>query len=273
MELYAGPKPDRFDAQADGFDARVGLPVGAAEAVAGAVIEVVAPGPEDLLVELGAGTGEIGQYLAQSVRYLAMDRSSRMLDIFRARFAEAGGRRVELLHADADRRWPLDDGSVAAVFASRAAHLLDADHLASELLRVCRPGSYFLVGRVIRDKDGVKSRLRRQRKLLLAQLGLALEDADGSIQRVLDRLVGAGAYRLEARTVTKWTATASVHQILDEWKAIGATGGQRMDEAARAVVMDKLANWADRELGDPHSVRTWTEQYVLKGVRTSTNRC
>jgi len=273
MALRSAIKPERFDAQADRFDARTGLPAGAGSAVATAVLDVVTPRADDLLVELGAGTGEIGQYLAQSVRYLAIDRSSRMLDVFRAKLAAAGDHRVPLLRADADKPWPLGDEAAAAVFASRAAHLLDSEHLVSELLRVCRPGGHFLVGRVIRDQDGLKSRLRRQRKLLLGQLGLATEDADRFTEGVFDRLVAAGAVRVETRPVTKWVATGSAQQILDEWEAVGAAGGQGIDAASRAAVMAELGSWAARELGDAHSVSTWTEQYVLEGVRTSTTRC
>ena len=43
--------PERFEAQAPGFDRRAGLPADAARAVARAVLEIAAPGPDDLLVE------------------------------------------------------------------------------------------------------------------------------------------------------------------------------------------------------------------------------
>src|SRR5947209_5451722 len=74
--MGAGSKPERFDAQARSFDARAGLPADAARAVARAVLDLAALGPDDLLVELGAGTGQIGRELAESVRYVGVDRSS-----------------------------------------------------------------------------------------------------------------------------------------------------------------------------------------------------
>ena len=239
-----------------------------------AVIDVITPGADDLLVELGAGTGEIRPVpspVCSILGHRPIVEDARCLPR-KAR----GGRRSSchaLLHADADKPWPLGDGAAAVVFASRSAHLLDSEHLVSELLRVCRPGGHFLVGRVIRDQDGLKSRLRRQRKLLLGQLGLTTEDADRFTEGVLDRLVAAGAARIETRPVTKWVATGSAQQILDEWEAVGAAGGRHIDAGSRALVMAELGTWAARELGDAHNVSTWTEHYVLGGVRTSTTRC
>jgi hypothetical protein len=158
------------------------------------------------------------------------------------------------------------------VFASRVAHLLDAEHLVAELQRVCRPESDFLVGRVIRDPDGVISRLRRQRRLLLRQQGLTLQDADEATERAFDRLLASGATRLEARLATSWTAAASVREILAGWEMVGAMGGQQLDAATRACVLAELERWAARELGDLCTVARWEERYVLGGVRMAGGR-
>src|SRR5437588_13031152 len=96
-------EPERFDAQAPGFDRRAGLPADAARAVARAVLEIAAAGPDDLLVELGAGTGEIGEHLIDSIRYVGIDRSAAMLERFTEKLAGADGVRVRLSCADANR--------------------------------------------------------------------------------------------------------------------------------------------------------------------------
>ena len=51
---------DSFDEQPHLYDARAGLPAAAAAAAARAVVEVAGVGGDDLVVEVGAGTGEIG---------------------------------------------------------------------------------------------------------------------------------------------------------------------------------------------------------------------
>ena len=235
------------------------------------VLEIAAPRPTELLVELGAGTGQIGQHLIESVRYLGIDRSRRMLELFRGRLATGHIVDVRLSHMDADLSWPVSDRSVAVVFASRAAHLLAAEHLAAELRRVCQPGSYFLVGRVIRDPHGLKSRLRRQRRLLLRRHGLAPQDARAT-ERVLEPLLASGATRVEARVATSWIAAASIREILAGWDVVGAMGGQQLDAATRACVLAELEQWAAREVGDPCTVATWEERYVLEGVRMAGRR-
>jgi len=260
-------EPERFDAQAAAFDGRAGLPADAGRAVARAVLEISAPGPDGLLVELGAGTGEVGQGLVESIRYVGVDRSGAMLELFRAKLVSADDARVRLSCTDANGQWPVSDGSVDVVFASRVAHLLDAEHLVAELQRVCRPGAYFLTGRVIRDPQGVRSRLRRQRGLLLRQRGVASRDAEEATERAFGELVARGAVRVQARSVIRWTASASPREILDEWGMMGAMGGKQLSAATRAGILTEVQSWAARELGDLGEVATWEERYVLRGVR------
>jgi ubiquinone/menaquinone biosynthesis C-methylase UbiE len=267
----AGDRVGRFDAQAREFDARAGLPAHAASAVAEAVLAIAAPGRDDLLVELGAGTGQIGQHLAEATRYVGIDGSSRMIEVFREKLDTADVRHATLLHADADRYWPLGDGSVATVFASRVVHLLDAEHLVAELQRVCRAGSYFLAGRVTRDPDSLKGRLRRQRRLLLRKHVPASGDAENATQTALELLVASGAGRVEARPVATWTVAASAREVLAQWGAMGA-GGQRLDASVSAGVLAELECWAARELGDPRGIAVWEERYTLEGVRIADER-
>ena len=265
-------EPERFDAQARGFDMRAGLPAGAARAVARAVLEIAAVGPDDLLVELGAGTGEIGQHLIESVSYVGVDRSGAMLELFREKLVSVDDTRVRLFCMDANRPWPVGDASAAVVFASRVTHLLDAEHLIAELQRVCRSGGHFLVGRVIRDPDGVKSRLRRQRRLMLRQQGVASRDAKEATERAFCELAACGAVRVEPRVVATWTASASVGEILDEWRVVGAMGGKQLTAATRDTVLSEVESWAARELGDLGEVAAWDERYVLEGVRIAVDR-
>jgi SAM-dependent methyltransferase len=236
------------------------------------VLEIAAAGPDDLLVELGAGTGQIGQHLIESIRYVGIERSRAMLELFGEKLANSDDVRVRLSLADADRPWPVGDESAAVVFASRVGHLLDAEHLLAELQRVCRQGAHFLVGRVSRDPDGLKSRLRRQRGLLLRQLGVAPRDAEQATERAFGELVARGALRMEARSVATWTASASAREILDGWGVVGAMGGRQLGAAMRASVLAEVERWATHELGDLGAVELWQERYVLEGVRIAGNR-
>src|SRR2546429_2176449 len=117
--MRTGTHARDFDRQASSFDRHAGLPMAAQHAVADALVRMAALGPADLVVEIGAGTGQIGRALcAMPVRYLGVDLSSPML----ARFADWSRRHgcaAALAVADANRWWPLRDGSAKAIFGSR----------------------------------------------------------------------------------------------------------------------------------------------------------
>src|ERR1043165_8505472 len=112
------PRP-RFEDQASDFDERAGVGDRAAAEIAAAVRALAGHGP---IVEIGPGTGEIGADLAAGP-YVGLDSSRPMLDAFARRRPEHG----LLVQADAAYLWPVRDRAAAAVFSSRAVHLLDPD--------------------------------------------------------------------------------------------------------------------------------------------------
>jgi ubiquinone/menaquinone biosynthesis C-methylase UbiE len=74
----------RFDRQAERFDRRAGLAPGVAREVAMALVRTVSLRADDVVLEIGAGTGAIGCELLQlGPRYVGLDLSHRMLDVFR----------------------------------------------------------------------------------------------------------------------------------------------------------------------------------------------
>lgn len=258
----------RFDRQARAFDERAGVGTDVARSVAGAVLDLVGSGTDALVVELGAGTGEIGRHLAPCVDYLGLDRSRPMLDVFRAKLVDVGAVvRAGLVQADAEDGWPVRTGAATAVFAGRVAHLLHRDHVVAEIRRVCRPGGLFLVGRVERDPDSPKSRLRRQRRQLLRGRGVEVADGNRATESLLDRLVGYGGARLDQRTAAGWSASTSIEHVLDGWEAMTSMGGVVLPATVRESVLGELRTWARHEYGGLGEVLGYAERYVLDGVR------
>lgn len=196
-----------FDEQAARYDERAALPPLVGAAVAQAIVERAGASADDLVVELGAGTGEIGAYRARlPVRYVGLDNPAAMLDVFRAKAPQAA---ASLRLTDCNLVWPLSDGSATAVFASRVIHLLELlepAHVAAETRRVCHPAGLLILGRVTRDPTSIQQRLRRRRRELLAAAGIPARDAEEGSRRVLEESLARGGTSLfleHARLVTQ----------------------------------------------------------------------
>jgi SAM-dependent methyltransferase len=256
-----------FDAQADDFHKRAGLEAAIGHSIAQAVLSLASLTPDDAVLEIGAGTGEIGRHLAaMPSRYLGLDVSSGMLRIFQRKLGIVSNR-VLLAQADCDRPWPVRDRSITAVVASRVAHLLSANHVADEVTRVCRVGGYCLVGRVERDGHSIKSRLRRQRQVMLSECGITARAGSQGSQRVIDALAARGATALGTETVSSWTGTTTADDVISSWEAIPTRVDVELSAPARVVVLRGLRDWARRELGDLHQPEEFVERYAIAVVR------
>lgn len=89
------------------------------------ILEAAAVGPEDEVVDLGAGTGLLTLLIAPDVAAVtAVDYSQAMLNRLEACGRDAGEENVSCVTADL-RRLPLPDESATAVVSNYAFHHLD----------------------------------------------------------------------------------------------------------------------------------------------------
>jgi SAM-dependent methyltransferase len=270
--------PTPFDGQAAQFDRRVGLPEGDCRAIAAAVIALAGAGEGDRVLEIGAGTGMIGRwFLDHPVRYVGLDRSRGMLEVFRRR-PEAG--RAGLVQADGARPWPLPAGSARVIFSSRAMHLLPLAHVVDEVFRVAGPappaasggsrgpsagGGVCLLGWVERNPESVKARMSREMQRLVRERGFTPRTA-GS-RRFLAACRERGAAELPRTAVARWPARHSPRQSLDSWRSKLGLGGVVLPPGVQESVLDELEAWARRTFGDLDAESPAEETYVLEGVR------
>jgi SAM-dependent methyltransferase len=242
------------------------VPSEAADQIAGAVLNGI--GRPSTVLELGAGTGEVGRQLAILARgYVGLDLSAPMLAVFRAKLTSMPTpSQALLLQADGDVHWPVRHGSVAVVFASRVAHLLDAAHVVSEAGRVCGKDGRFVVGRI--ERSGIKQVLRRQREAILADHGVAGVRSGGRrTQALLEAFVTAGADVERKRAVATWTVTTTAEDVIAGWETMSSMGGEAVAPEVRAEVLSELRRWAGAELGDLDRPQESLETYTLEGVR------
>jgi SAM-dependent methyltransferase len=257
--------PTPFDAQAADFDARVGLPEEICRAVAAAALDLGACGAGDRVVEIGAGTGMIGRWIAGHPlrpRYAGLDLSRGMLEVFRHRPGAAG---APLVQADAAGRWPFADGVARLVFSSRAIHLLPAAHAAAEARRVgAAGGSACIAGWVERRPESVRARLAREMRRRLEARGFAPRSAGR--RQLLAACRERGAVELPRRVVATWPALHSPRRALAAWRAKPGLGGVVLPPGVQEEVLAELEAWALTALGGLDAESGSEESYVMEGV-------
>lgn len=256
-----------FDDQADTYDQRVGMPERHCRAIARSVLATAEAKPGDLIVEIGAGTGMIGIWLAQhNSRYIGLDLSRRMLERFRLRLACAGERL--LLQADCSRPWPLADATAKVIFASRALHLLDSRHVTRECLRLaCRDGARLIIGRFERPKDSLAARMRHEMQARLRQCGFKAKQGERSHRQLMDSCQRHGAEILDdVVAIRRKVRRAPWHLIADWQEKPGLAGIDLPDDVKRPILAD-LRTWANAAFGGLRREFEWEEAYLVQGIR------
>jgi hypothetical protein len=232
------------------------------------VLEIAAVRPGDLIVEIGPGTGQIGQsFEAATARYVGLDLSAGMLKEFRRRAGDEINHRA-LVQADANAGWPLAGGVARAFFSSRAIHLLDHEHVAREAFRVASPdGATFIVGRVAREADSVRARMAREMRERLRRHGFEGRGGELRFQKLFDSFRRRGGEVLEPVPVARWKVSASPRASLDSWRSLAGLGGIQVPPTIRDQILTELEAWASEVFGHLDEQSESEETYVLRPVR------
>jgi ubiquinone/menaquinone biosynthesis C-methylase UbiE len=163
-------------------------------AIAEAVVRRAAVGPDEDVVDLGAGTGLLALRLAPSARsVLAVDLAEAMLEVLEARAAAEGLGNVATLAEDLA---VVDLGplSVDVVVSSYALHhLTDADKtaLVARAARWLRPGGRLVVA----DMMIGRGLSRRDREIARAKAAALIRKGPGGLWRIAKNVVRFGLRR------------------------------------------------------------------------------
>jgi len=111
-----------------------------------AVLAAAGPGPFDLVVDFGTGTGRMLTLFAGMARRVeGIDLSHQMLTVARSKLQEAGAANASVRHGDATSS-PYTDGSASLVIIHQVLHFLDDPGRALvEAARVLAPGARLIV--------------------------------------------------------------------------------------------------------------------------------
>ena len=259
-----------FDTQANTYDQRAGLPEKTCRQIAQTVLAIAEAQPGDLVVEVGAGTGQIGQWFPQaSVRYLGFDLSGEMLEQFRQRL-DSEGVDLRLLQADCNQQWPVANSTVRIIFSSRTLHLLKPEHIVDQSFRVALPeGAVLLLGSVERQKESVKTRMKEQMGSLLRQHGFQGREKKQSQRQLIELFCQRGAEEIEPVVVSWWKVANAPRQSLESWRGKPGLAGIDLPAGIKQDILRQLQVWAEATFGRLDLPLESEEAYLLQGVRLS----
>jgi SAM-dependent methyltransferase len=255
-----------FDNQATAFEQRAGLPEHYCLDIANSVIEIGQVRPNDLILEIGPGTGQIAEWFEKTSAYVGFDLSGGMLREAQRRLDTA--RNGSLVQADANASWPLASGSTRVIFSSRALHLLDHEHVAGEVFRVASDeGAHLVLGRVQRDRESVRARMAKEMIGRLRQHGFEGRRGEQQNQKLIDSCCSRGAEDRGVKHVARWRVTTSPRQSVESWRCLSGLGGIKVPPNTRDEILDEMEAWAEREFGGLDRGIESEEVYAIRSLR------
>jgi len=245
-----------FDHTASQFEHYRALPVGVPESIRRAIKESTKARQSARILDLGAGSGRIGRtFVDAGDSYVGVDFSSSMLGEFRARDSAA-----PLIQADGGNL-PFPDGSFDLVLLMQV--LSGADNwrsLVSEAVRVLVPGGFIVVGKTVIPPAGVDTRMKKQLKLVLQEMGAPTHDPQKSHEESLEWLRAASTRRIHV-TAASWTALRTPKEFLDRHRT--AARFSSLPPAVQEEALKRVAAWAERTFGSLNKVFTEQHTYEL----------
>jgi ubiquinone/menaquinone biosynthesis C-methylase UbiE len=191
----------RWDGRADAWDVVSRTPAFAR--FRDAILEAAALRGEDVVVDVGCGTGLVTLPAAGTARCaIGIDASATMLERLRSHAADQGIANLRLIHGDM-RRLPLPDASVDVVVSCYAFHHLSDDGkelAAAEAFRVLRPGGRF----VTVDMMFRLTLAARDRRIVLSKVGLLLRAGPKGVVRLVRNAARVATRRWEHPASLDW---------------------------------------------------------------------
>lgn len=215
--------------------------------------------------EVGVGTGRIAWPLVEAgCEVVGLDYSADMLRVVHERRSRHP--RLHLLQGDM-HALPLAAGSVDAVTAVHVLHLTkDLPGVLRELVRLVRPGGWFIQGADWIDPDSVHGRLQDElRRAAIAMSPDAKPPAAGmSAQQVL---AGFGAAETREVVAAEWTTLLSPAARLDTIARREDSESWFLPEAAFQPLLRHLRDYAAQTWHDLDEPLPGRRRFVLKLTR------
>lgn len=229
-------------------------------ALGGAALELLAPQPGELILDIGCGDGVLTQrIMASGARVIGLDASPEMVEAARARGVDAFVADAQALDLG---NQALRFGQFNAAFSNAALHwMLDPQAVASGVHSVLKPGGRFVgemggVGNIAALRGGIREELEAR--------GYSVPGEDPQwypgVEEFVTLYARAGFTRIEARLIPRPTPLPSgvagwVKTFRAGWLDVAGVRAEARDEIA-AAIEQRLRPRLQQEDG------SWTADYV-----------
>lgn len=257
----------KFDSQADIYDKRTGLGIKTAQNIAASLQQLIIPYSGGQFLEIGAGTGEIGYFLQDlPIPYVGIDLSGGMLGIYRQRF-EAQENIPHLIQTDGNNPWPLKNESVSVFFSSRAMHQLEQKNVLNQLERLSTATpSILILGNVKRNKQSVKTIMRKEMHNVLNDFGLKEKSGQSNRKQLFEAIEQQGGKRLPSISSSHWQVSHAPIDSINSWKSVDGIAGQTIEQSIKTQILDTLTTKAQEIFTDLNQVLEAEETYELNAI-------
>lgn len=239
-----------FDRVAAIYDATRQLPTAVEESIAAGIARHTGATPTTRFLEVGVGTGRIALPLVRRGQCCCgVDISAPMLSAARTKAIDTAGR-LTLVRSDATAlpfgADAFDVGLVVHVF-----HLLpDWRGALDELVRVIRPGGYFVYGSEQSEDTIGRDEFAARWRTALAPHDLAPRNHRSTDEDVAAALQAHGR-AMTTEVVGTWTRSATVRQVLDRYASRDYSSSWSIPEPIFREANATLATWAATRYPDP----------------------
>lgn len=258
----------QFDDQADIYDKRTGLGEKTAQNIALSLNQMIEPYFKGLLLEIGAGTGEIGYFLQNlPIPYIGIDLSGGMLNVYRERFTSSEKLPL-LIRTDGNDPWPLENSSVSIFFSSRAMHQLNREHVLTQLEKLSTPGSSILIlGNVKRNKHSVKTIMRQEMHKVLNEFGIKEKSGQSNRKLLFEAIERQGGEILPPVIASRWKVSHAPIESINSWESVDGIAGQSVEEKIKTQILDTLVLNIEDKFSDLNQALEAEETYELNAIK------